>query len=257
MIHDTMLPVQYYRQEEPMMKYITSRIKKKINHKPPHYLLDVYVIYSAERYNNIQKIIYDHYLMEAIFPKDLKDDALMNMYTTPDFKKKKENVASKFTVHLSYVCVLYHAITSEKPLILIFEDDNDNYDLDNDTLMHFYESPYDVCYLGYCNHCQQLAASENFHNLYLLEKEKDFLILCKHAIVYKKQILPTLLSYLLPQDDRSDRFLCQILKKLDLKVCIPDYPFYFQQRQKFSSNNHNQEKTLPFCDVIKKITRYI
>lgn len=226
----------------------------------PFPALHIYIITVKCRQQYIHSMMngvfrHSYWIMEGITPSDLTESDYRQYSSTLDANSPLYRKPSKVCVHLSYLITLLHAVSNESPEdhILVLEDDIVFPDITGDRLKRVLygfttQTTYDVCYLGYCFcplcptlHSPLTSTTDKAWTPTFLSLPKKSLILCKHAIVYKtdyvrRMLLDPLLWFLTRP---SDHHILETHARLEGRVCIPDIPVVYQDRQRFGSHNHN------------------
>lgn len=170
---------------------------------------------------------------------------------------------AKCTVHLSYLCALYHALEMHKANDHRKSDDTYTLILEDDivfgkgvkmedvvaTCHEFARKQHDVLYLGF-GHCKKGQSLQRANpSDRIVSTPCNQQILCKHAILYKNSYLEEMFPHLLPLVDCSDVHFNHVNMRLKAQVCIARPPLIYQDRDAFGSYNGNaNECHVPLYD---------
>lgn len=216
----------------------------------------IYCIYSDKRKQHIKdtfnQLGLDVTYFKGIFPDDITDKE----YDTLSCTNTKEgtctiaNKKSRLPVQLSFVMCMMNAIKNGYKNIIIFEDDID-VQVDRDTLEkslgEFYNSSYDMFYMGYCLMSCLQSFDKNKHK-YIAEVPNKKL-LCHHAIAMKTNVFHELLEFLFPMIIQKDHAFKAYFKHYDRSVCVPKKSYFNQRRDLFKTENGSTSFNHKTCNL--------
>jgi GR25 family glycosyltransferase involved in LPS biosynthesis len=230
-----------------LIKFYYNRFKNRFNYVPGRKLPginQVYVISMPQRKDYIKEQMdtlgYNVCYFDAIKPSDLSGDDYNILSRINDPRSRIYRRFTRLAVLMSFIMCFIDALEKGYNTITIFEDDisiNVEQKLLENTTLEFSNSDLDIVYMGYCFlNCRQNTKKYN----YLVKLEYPDLLCC-HAICLRTCILPGLINYCFPMFNNSDEMFRDYYIKEKLKVGVPKYAYFSQNRKAVDSLNESIE----------------